>query len=425
MKSTFSLILLIATCFLFSTCGRSPAARTASYATDGEAFELSFPVTIDIASVMSNFSENNILSDLIYDIEYVQLETTDESLIRRGFVTVTDDYIFIICRRIFMFSRTGEFLRAIGQPGQGPRSFGPVMMPPEIDIVNRVIYIPVWGANRYRKFDFEGNYLGTITLSIRDEFGQIFALEDGSLFINFAVMFPFWDRYKLGWHFSPEGELLHIHPSHIVPESERITSMREAARLSMPYIGGHIWYRYQNKVMINEPLNDTVFTITPAGLVPRFILDFGRYKPPLSVMTNQRSRFNQNYAWIFPWGMMETCRFFIIQFIHNRRGFTGVFDKTLGTFSLRASTRLPEDRANFTFYDFLINDFDGGLSTSLPQSGASMTHPYRLIDELTPEHFARMRGRVKHSERMEALQRLVNNLDEEDNPVVRIFHFKR
>ncbi len=416
---TMAFVVVYSLCL--DACGGSSTPQ--QEATNEDSVRLTFPVTIDIESKMHEFSENHI-SYLIEDIEYVPLEFTKECPVGGNSIpVVTDQYIFMIGYKIFVFSRAGKFIRTIGRSGKGPGEYGAHLMNPEIDVANKLIYIRQFGGNRILKYDFEGAFLGDIRLPISSysEIGQLWAIDHQAVFMEFAVGFPYWTEYKIGWCISPEGELLYTQPSHVASHLKKV-DRREAARHKAPYMG-HKGYKFRNNSMIYEPINDTIFVLTTQGLQPRFVLNFGKYRS-LEVMTNPQQWYSKSYAWIGTQGLTETERFLFIQFTYDERAYTGIFDKTRNEFSLKASEKIPELWIGSQF-DYLVNDFDGGLASFIPRTGAWAVSVEWISEKLTPEHFARMKGKVKHPEKMEALQKLVSKLNENDNPVVMIYHFKK
>jgi hypothetical protein len=82
---------------------------------------------IDIVEGISSSGSTLFLSEVAEDIDFVALETTDESLIGSMFYAVfSDKYIAVLDNQqdlIFLFARNGKFLRRIGSKGQGPGEY--------------------------------------------------------------------------------------------------------------------------------------------------------------------------------------------------------------------------------------------------------------------------------------------------------------
>ena len=154
MKKTF---LSISTCIslLLSACGGG------SSQTQGEV------AIIDVETAILNPQELS-LTDLGEKITYVPLETLDESVVKLGSTSklaMTDEYIFVgeLGSPLLAFDRfTGKFLRKIGSVGQGPGEYSG-STDVEVDAEAKRIYFAIKGS-KYQCYDFEGNFLNSITL---------------------------------------------------------------------------------------------------------------------------------------------------------------------------------------------------------------------------------------------------------------------
>jgi len=154
MKKTHITISLC-TALLLASCGGNSTSTTGEVA------------TIDVETAFQNPQEL-LLSDLGEKLTYIPLETLEESLVKLGSsskMVVTDKYIFVgeNSMPLSCFDRsTGKFLRHIGSVGQGPGEYsGSASM--EVDEVAKRIYFSVKGS-RYQCYDFEGNFLSTVTM---------------------------------------------------------------------------------------------------------------------------------------------------------------------------------------------------------------------------------------------------------------------
>ena len=114
--------------------------------------------TIDINSAKE---QPLLLSDIAEKIEAIELEMTDNSLVRGGSVFrvhYTGEYI-IVCeaRAIMIFDKTGKFIRTISSVGQGPLEYVRAISV-AADIKNERIYILCF-SGKILCYDFEGNII--------------------------------------------------------------------------------------------------------------------------------------------------------------------------------------------------------------------------------------------------------------------------
>jgi hypothetical protein len=119
--------------------------------------------TIDITEGLKTEQEF-LLSEIVGDVEYVKLETTPDCLFSWATYLVGKKYIIVNQSynpaQIFLFSRTGKFIRKIGGEGKGPleyTSLSTVVMDPEENYIL---------ANDYQrdiilKYDMNGHVISS------------------------------------------------------------------------------------------------------------------------------------------------------------------------------------------------------------------------------------------------------------------------
>jgi len=114
--------------------------------------------TIDINSAIE---KPLLLSDIADNIEAIELEMTDSSLVNiRAIVRIhyTGEYIVVCERRsIMIFNKVGKFIRRISSVGQGPMEYI-IAISLAVDIKNEHIYL-LCISGKIICFDFEGNVL--------------------------------------------------------------------------------------------------------------------------------------------------------------------------------------------------------------------------------------------------------------------------
>lgn len=123
--------------------------------------------TVDVASGIKE-AKALATSSLFDKVEYIPLETTDESIISKiADIRVMDDYILMSSSGLPMklFDRkTGKFIREIGKLGNGPEEYTggrgtPAIM--YIDAGDQTVYVTSQNK-QLQHYDLKGNYLGKI-----------------------------------------------------------------------------------------------------------------------------------------------------------------------------------------------------------------------------------------------------------------------
>ena len=125
MKKTFIYLNIVLS--LLTSC--SSKQKPQQVQDENKQLEKSF-YTIDLSKDFSG-SDNQtlLLSDIVEDVEYVKLETTDDCLVAGNSASrifATDEDIYILNNysdeKLLRFDReTGKFITQIGSLGQGPK----------------------------------------------------------------------------------------------------------------------------------------------------------------------------------------------------------------------------------------------------------------------------------------------------------------
>ena len=117
MKNILSITSLV---LLLTACGGKQEKA------ENTVVELTPPYNVEIpASISATVDSVFPLSEIASDVEFVQLEVTDESLLRDIFgIKVSDSHILIHdINQVYLFARDGKFLTRVGSQGQGPSEY--------------------------------------------------------------------------------------------------------------------------------------------------------------------------------------------------------------------------------------------------------------------------------------------------------------
>jgi hypothetical protein len=124
---------------------------------------------IDIDSAMKLAGEFG-LSELVSDVTYVALETTDSSLIGNyPDIAVWNDRIVVSSQDqpLMVFDKnSGRFCNRIGHAGDDPEGYGTDgwgNIPFYVDRTNGTVYLMALGNMRLLRYDMDGRFLGSVT----------------------------------------------------------------------------------------------------------------------------------------------------------------------------------------------------------------------------------------------------------------------
>lgn len=207
------------------------------------------------------------LSDIASDIEYIQLESTEASLITKDVTFfANDDYIITISfRQMLLFDRkTGQFLREISHYGRDPGSYnGTIKVLPFNEEANTVY---ASGGSKKLEFSLNGDLIDQIDLPPN---AYTTAKIDEERYVGFVLFFGN-DKTKLEV-FDSKGEVVKSYPNYQSAPKPRSLKV---------YKPNGWFYRNSTQLIFCEQFNDTLFHVTADNINPRFILYRGKYKPP-------------------------------------------------------------------------------------------------------------------------------------------------
>lgn len=105
------------------------------------------------------------LSSIAEDIRLIQLEDTDEALVKYWKSAISPNYIMIMqgaSMPIKLFTSSGKYIGTVGNVGQGPGEYS-MLYEGAIDENNNAIYLTSWFGN-VLQYDLDGNFVREIEL---------------------------------------------------------------------------------------------------------------------------------------------------------------------------------------------------------------------------------------------------------------------
>ena len=385
--------------------------------------------TLNIEWGLQNLTKRN-LSDFASNIRYVRLETTEHSLIGDPIrnIWLEENKIFVHHSYGIPFLKvfdayTGEHLHNIGRRGQGPEELT-ILRYIDINVTHRRIIL---GGERVLKFDFEGNFLGSIALpELPDSFstdvlrGNVVML-DKNLFSVGA--------FTLSYH-QHNAIYLFDRQANIVGALKSYDQLqRNGTRAFSPdqQVGFH--YRFADQVYFFRGLSDTVFTFNPIKkeFEPHLVFNFGRHREPrasISAAPGDTPQ-NPNLVSVRSGRISENERYVFIDFstlkastepFENYRFLSGV-QRFFLDHSLYAIFDKQEREFQFLLQPIpgirgIANDIDGGI----PFFPKLISSTGEMVDWHQAYKFIELAERLPNPD--EAFLQMVRSIDEDDNPIV-------
>lgn len=340
------------------------------------------------------------LKEMAAAVQYVKLEFTPECALGRiVYLVGTQDYFFVAgISMIYQFSREGKFIRNIGRIGKGPgeylgfRDF-------TVNEKDQKLYVLTNWTREILIYGFDGKYLGKISLTDFAKQGSDFQGCDyiGDSLLALQVS-PLERKSLLSTELINEkGTSIRKVNSSVIKESELNN-----------WMGFNLVYAFNQKVNIKEFNNDTIFHMTPQGLVPYFILDLGKYASPLTYSNEDQKKYIQ------PYRFFENDQFIMTFFFYDDKHCVVQYNKETGL----TSVSIPKNKDQ----QGITNDIDNGMNFDMTMVPLSLK---TTQDEwLLPVQAINL---VKYCENKEVqgnLKELMSGLKVEDNPVIMVIKFK-
>lgn len=413
----------------------------------------SLPV-IDVAGGLGTYRQVP-MSEHVSEVEYIPLETGKDFMIdeSKNFnLIATTDRIFVAgLEYCYVFTRQGKFVCKVGSMGRGPGEYN-IVAGITVNEESRIVYLD--SVYELLEYSWNGEFIRSIEKPMREEadaFGggvitdEIALLRD-NLFLG-NIENNTGDEPNRWVLFDDIGTTVKAFPQPIRLNKETGFSSGMFGA-SEPFVrSGVAW--------VKEILNDTLYKIDHSlDLVPKLVFDLGRYAFPRGemltygnidefrersvnlmegtnipmIITDKYLFFSANVgkdiqsAFNVPDGVERTMNFQGQQYQHNDTG------TVLGLYDFADNRTVFLDRDPISRRFGLVNDIDGGLSFwprcyTYDDELVQVLSAFEMKDVLTEEYFAA--HPAKDPAAHKRLRTLLENLKEDDNPVIVIAKLKK
>lgn len=318
-----------------------------------------------------------LLSNMIDECELVKLETSDSSLFGRiHHIAVSENYIVIHSYDqvpVKLFDRKGKFIRNIGAIGHGPGEYN-ALYGIQIDEPNNRIYLtPFAGVNKLVVYDIMGKYIQDIPLAFSSPKCRVY-VENEKITV---LSMPFDSVVPVAYQQTHEGKLIKKLPvvNHLILQpdfSSEITSSHNSGEYDLQILGFGSG-NYDTLYYYNADLNK---------LIPKYVNSYTGKRQ--GSMTYELRRYY--WSWLF--------------------------DDYNGKRVIVNKETLKSD------FFRLINDFHGNIEIKdffMSNDGlfAGSISAIDLVDQISEL----MKSEISN-ENKEKLSGHLENLDENDNPIL-------
>ena len=335
------------------------------------------------------------LKEMAAEVQYIKLEYAPQCLLGRIlYLVASQNYFFVDGGSgIYQFSRNGKFIRKVGSMGKGPGEYLG-LMDLTADESGQKLYILTNWAREILIYGFDGKYLGKIPLK-DDATEKCDYVGDSLLALQIHPL----SRKSL-----LSTELIDEQGNSIMKVNSSVIKLSEIGK----WMGSNLVYSYNKNVYVKEFYNDTVFQITPKGLVPYFILELGKYASPFTYSKEERKKY------IFLHRIFENDQSITILFLYDDKKCVAQYNKETG----RTNVSIPPNDDP----EGIKNDVNNGMLFFKP--GVILSLKTTQNEWLRPIEAIKLKEYCNNKDVQGNLKDIVSELKAEDNPVIMVVKFK-
>ena len=408
-------IALFLVLFFLAACGSKPSSPDM---VDDNALsaEETFK-DIDLANNLKDCGKPLLLSDIVKDVEYVKLETQDTILVGDiNQLKRTEKFVFIYSRRqnhVMMFDTAGKFIRKIGRVGQGPGEIANIHC---FTVSDSLVFIYPFGHN--------GSLIG---YDMRDNrFVKRISLKRPAFHSNMIDVMGDCLVYYPGTVYLPNNEKTFITACVVNGKGETLMEQipylpAEVGKSEMNLSSDASWI-YQGRSNVYSQINDTIYGITCDSIYPRYHLSLGKYGLPLG-------RYDVKDLGLKDFIMMQSVcenkECLLFKFSYNKKMWFSRYDKKTEKINSWEQTPFKAHVWHILDAPGITNDIDGSQSfKDFDNVGENC-----LYFAITPDNLDQVKrnvaeAKVKFPEKQAELLKLLDEMGEDDNPIIAFYKLK-
>jgi hypothetical protein len=354
------------------------------------------------------------LSDLGFtDIEYIPLETNEQSIISGTDDLLTRDKIVIGERNYLMqrfstileFKTDGKFITRIGTKGRGPNEFT-AAHDVNINKTSSDIYLLARWQKKFLVYSANGKLLRTFPFTFSPSEFQF--IDDKILCYSENHMGDIQNSYTL---IDTTGRVIKFFPNKYPFKNHDAYGI----------IGENLFYRFGNKLFKKEVYSDTIYLYDNESFRPHMVIQVGEKLISPEARTEFESRYlAENF--IIPLNLFEFGDYVYYEFVYKY-----VVPNDVLIYSFIGS-KINNFKAVINTGQGFTNDLDGGLNI-LPKTIKDDNTIVGWVDVLklkahvASEEFKN--SKPKYPEKKKELEKLANSLKETDNPGLMLVRLKK
>lgn len=352
---------------------------------------------IDVNKPLETLDVSNLFTD---DLKAIPLETTEECLISDMLkVQFTDDFIYVsdqVAQCVFQFSKSGEFIKSIGQRGESPTEYSSLG---DFIANNQYLYIQDLYGNKILRYSLNTDSVEVIPL------GDI-GIDEMIDFGTHLYCISNYRNYKDGCFNLYKLDLSTRKIEGVISADAKVAEKHSAWGLN----------RYASKneesALLIYPLNDTIYTITKDSVFPQVVIRFSeRSLPEHMRYRNAMETIDQSSEYILGMDHIRNSAKYIV-FEYGDRG-------------IQKNAMINKETSSYEIADRLVLEKYGKLyltSFEICDNDFYIIQPVDFYKRLWTEIYSK--ESFRNEEHRNLFEKLFNGLREDDNPIIFKLHMK-
>jgi hypothetical protein len=365
-------------------------------------------IDVDISEAKVNVSE------VFSSVEFIKLETPKESLLTYPVdFQIVDDYIIIFdgTLKVYMYTKTGKFVRQIGKTGRGPGEYSQ-LTDVFVDKENHLIEILEDFKRRILVYDFNGNFIkeniGLVAKSFgKDKKGNYLFFSEYYGLYGKNVTDPLNTQVLLA---NSTGTVLSTFEKDFVPMGKFIAPVNASCIKE-----------FAGELIFNPHRSCTIYRLADESLLPYYQIDFGEKNVPKKYLLAGEELEKETYKYLQSnyvtevLGFLETNKNVYFWFHFGRNTYYTFYN-------IENAKSITVNRSNFVndlaFVDFYFpkGRTDNKLINYLPSIDFK-----KQLDDYMGKMTAEKANNFKLSN--PRLYDIYQNSTIDDNPIIIIYNF--
>ena len=420
MKNKLIYAILFLATAAFSACSSSPKQENKEVNTPSEKSFYELDLSKDFSG---SDNQTLLLSDIVEDVEYVKLETTDDCLLAgTARVFITNDDIYTLNNysdyKLLRFDRkTGKFISQIGSIGQGPKE---MINPCFVFAKDSLVYVTSTSTDKVYVYTNENQFIRSVPFckdrsSFEDGVGQTISVIDH----QYIVRHPGQLQSQFNYNQYMAAEVIDMN-------SNRLFAMRDTSdvygiMLTLDWDPVR-WYYKGNINFYNEP-DRTVYAVTKDSIIPRYHFNLGDNKWP--VMDGKLTK--EFFKYIKFKSFRETEDYLYLYWNQSQKGYFARFNKKTETLDVQEQGKFWGAGWHLGVPG-LKNDIDGcNRNVDFIRLMDEQSSIVNMISASGKEDYIKVlkeSQEVKFPEKRQQLLKLLEEMGEEDNQILAIYKLK-